>query len=112
MLGVGIYMFTPEMLEIYRRACVHAKHGPALAKAVKQLLRNKGYTLGGNFYKKVPRGYDPEHPNASLLLHNGLHAGIETKIPSEFYSSKFLDYGYARYKEMAPLHKWLVGVLN
>src|SRR5262245_1991586 len=83
MLGVGIYMFTPEMLETYRRACVHPKHGPALGKAVQQLLHNKGYALGGSFYKKVPRGYDPEHPNADLLLHHGLHAGLETKIPNE-----------------------------
>ncbi len=110
MLGVGIYMFTPEMLEVYRHACVHAKHGPALAKAVKQLLRNKGFTLGGGFYKKVPRGYDAAHMNAALLLHNGLHAGIETKIPKEFYSAKLLDYCFTRYKDMAPLHKWLVEV--
>ncbi len=111
MLGVGIYQFTPDMLEVYRQACVHAKYGPALAKAVKQLLRYGGYTLGGSFYKKTPRGYDPEHPNAALLLHNGLHAGIETKIPKEFYSAKLLDYCFARYKDMAPLHKWLVSVM-
>ncbi|MGH7496295.1 MAG: DUF2461 domain-containing protein [bacterium] len=112
MLGVGIYMFTPEMLEVYRRACVHPRHGTALAKAVKQLLSNKGFNLGGSFYKRVSRDYDPEHPNAALLLHNGLHAGIENKIPKEFYSAKLLDYCYARYQEMAPLHKWLVKVME
>jgi hypothetical protein len=111
MLGAGIYMFTPEMLETYRRACVHPKHGPALAKLIKQLLLRKGYNLGGSFYKKVPRGYDPAHPNAAFLLYNGLHAGIETKIPKELYSAKLLEHCYARYKEMAALHKWLVEVM-
>ena len=112
MLGVGIYQFMPEMLEVYRRACVHPKHGPALTQAVKQLLRHNGFTLGGSFYKKVPRDYDPGHANAALLRHNGLHAGIQTKIPPELYSAKLLDYGYAQYKKLAPLHHWLVEAIK
>jgi uncharacterized protein (DUF2461 family) len=111
MLGVGLYMFTPELLEVYRAACVHPKHGPALAKAAKQ-LEAKGYALGGKFYKKVPRGFEADHPNAELLLHNGMHADLETKIPAEFYSPKLLDYCFAHYKNMSPLHKWLVEVLD
>jgi uncharacterized protein (DUF2461 family) len=111
MLGAGLYQFTPEMLEVYRRACVHPRHGPALAKTVKQLLRNEGFTLGGSFYKKTPRGYEPGHANATLLLHNGLYAGFETKIPPELYSGKLLDYCYARYQKMTALHKWLVAVM-
>ncbi len=109
MLGVGIYMFTPELLEVYRAACVHPKLGPQLARIVKQ-LESKGYSLGGKFYKKVPRGFAAEHANAELLLHNGLHAGLETKIPAEFYTPKLLDYCLPHYKNMAPLHKWLVEV--
>lgn len=111
MLGIGLYQFTPELLEVYRGACVHPQHGPALAKIAKQ-LEAKGYALGGKFYKKVPRGFDADHPNAELLLHNGMHAGLETKIPAEFYSPKLLDHCFAHYKNMSPLHKWLVEVLN
>ncbi len=109
MLGIGIYMFTPEMLEVYRGACVHQKLGPQLRKITKQLA-SKGYNLGGKFYKKVPRGFEADHPNAELLLHNGMHAGIETKIPAEFYTPTLLDYCFAHYKNMSPLHKWLVEV--
>lgn len=111
MLGAGIYQFTPAALQVYRKACVHPGRGAALAKTVKQLLRNKNFTLGGSFYKKTPRGYDPGHPNAALLLHNGLYAGIETPIPKELYSARLLDYCYAHYKKMAPLHQWLAEVL-
>jgi len=112
MLGVGIYMFTPEMLEKYRRACVHTRRGPALAKTAAQLLKRKGYALGGSYYKKVPRGYDAGHANAALLLHNGLYAGVETKIPSELYTGKLLQYSFAHYQKMAPLHQWLVEVMQ
>ena len=111
MLGVGIYEFTPELLDGYRKACVHPKLGPALNQITKQLTK-KGYALGGKFYKKVPRGFDADHPNAELLLHNGMHAGIETKIPAEFYTPKLLDYCFAHYKNMAPLHHWLVEALG
>ncbi len=111
LLGVGIYAFTPELLEVYRGACAHPKLGPQLAKAAKQLV-SKGYNLGGKFYKKAPRGYEAGHANADLLLHNGMHAGIETKIPAEFYGAKLLDYCFAHYKNMSPLHKWLVEVMG
>ncbi len=111
MLGIGIYEFTPELLEVYRKACVHPKLGPELNKIAKQLTK-KGYNLGGKFYKKVPRGFEAEHPNAELLLHNGMHAGIEMKIPAEFHAPKLLDIAFAHYKNMAPLHKWLVAVMG
>ena len=29
-----------------------------------------GYQLSGEHYKRVPRGYDPEHPHAELLRYN------------------------------------------
>lgn len=111
MLGVGLYEFTPEMLDGYRTACVHPKHGPALAKIVKQ-LRQQGYHVGEKFYKKVPRGFDPEHPNAEMLLHNGLHATVEAKIPAAFHGAKLIDFCFAHYKKMTPLHKWLVAVMG
>lgn len=109
LIGAGIYMFSPELLETYRAACVQSKHGPALAKIVKQLTK-QGYHVGEKFYKKVPRGFDPGHPNAELLLHNGLHAALEIKIPAAFYGAKLLDFCFAHYKKMSPLHKWLVTV--
>jgi Conserved hypothetical protein (DUF2461) len=65
----------------------------------------------GKHYKRIPKGYDPEHKNAELLLHNGMGTMTEYTIPDELYSAELIDWCFARYKEMAPLHKWLLGVL-
>lgn len=106
MLGVGVYMFTRENLELYRKAAASPKTGPLLAAAVKR-VESKGYELGGSHYKRVPREFDPEHSNAALLLHNGLYAGFERKIPEEFYSRDLIAYCFKRFKEMFPIHDWI-----
>jgi len=110
MLGVGIYEFTKPALEDYRASVVHQTRGKQLAQAIKKITQNGECTLGGRVYKKTPRGFDADHPNADLLLFNGLHAGVTTKIPKELYSSAIIDYCFARYKKMDPLHKWLVAL--
>ena len=109
MFGVGLYMFPKPHLEQYRDSVVHPKYGPELAKAVKALEKKK-YNVGGQHYKRVPRGYDPDHKYGELLLHNGLYAGFETKIPDEFYSAKLVNYCFKHYKSMIPLHKWLLAM--
>lgn len=109
MLGVGIYIFDKPLLEEYRKSAAHPKHGPALARAVSQ-VEKKGYGIGGSHYKRVPRGFDPKHKNAELLRHKGLYAGVETKIPREFYSADIVDYCYKIYRDMLPLHRWLLAM--
>jgi len=108
MLGVGIYIFPDDLLEAYRRAVIHPRYGPALQHAI-QLVRQRGsYAIGGQYYKKVPRGYDPTHPNADFLLHNGLYTGLEIPVPDLFYTPEMVDFCFDRFKEMLPLHTWLV----
>jgi uncharacterized protein (TIGR02453 family) len=106
LLGCGNYMFSKPLLKTYREAVVDKKSGPALVSAIKAVSK-KG-KIGGKHYKKTPRGFDADHPNAEYLLYNGLHCMTETKIPDELYSEALVDYCFKWYKEMAPLHRWLV----
>lgn len=108
MLGAGIYMFPKQMLKAYRDSVIDPKQGPALTKAVKAVQGKGPYGLGGEFYKKTPRGYPADHANAGLLLYNGLWAGMEGPVPPELYSSSLVDYCFKRYKDMAPVHEWLL----
>ncbi len=39
-----------------------------------------GYQLGGEHYKRVPRGYDLEHPHAELLRYSCLTAADPGRI--------------------------------
>lgn len=108
MTATGMHCFPKTILGPYRDFVVDPKHGPALAEAIKQVTGKGDYVVGGVHYKKTPRGYDANHDNAALLLHDGLYAFSEAEIPDELYSAAILDYVFARFKDMAPLHRQLV----
>ena len=107
LLGVGIHIFSRELLKVYRDAVLDLDLGSALLKAIHDVSAKKGYDLGGKHYKRVPRGCAPEHPNAELLLYKGLTTGIEEPIPEELYSHALLDYCYQRYVGLYPIQHWL-----
>ncbi len=108
MLGVGLYIFPRSALESYRHAVIHPEYGAELADIAAKVSKLEGFTLGGKHYKRYPAGFDTTHPNADLLLHNGLYAGTEGPIPEELYSRDLLDYCMQRYEKLAVLHHWLV----
>lgn len=108
MLAVGIYCFSKRLLSHYRESVVHEKTGPDLVRAIKQVSKRKRYSIGGKHYKKTPRGFDPNNENAELLLHNGLGAAIETEIPDELHSRHIITDCFNKFKDMAPLHYWLL----
>jgi uncharacterized protein (TIGR02453 family) len=110
MLGVGLYMFPKYLIDTYRNSVVHPKYGKTLAEIVGRIEKKKGFQIGGEHYKKIPAGYDPAHPNAGLLLHNGLYVGAESPIPEEFFSKKLEDYCWKRYQTLLPFHSWLVAM--
>ncbi len=111
LIGVGIKMFPKPLLDRYRQAVVDKKQGVALKRAVEKVAA-AGYLIDGQHYKKVPRGYDPEHPRAEYLLYNGLTARLEEKVTDVFYSDAIIDYAYGHYKNMLPLHRWLRKALD
>jgi uncharacterized protein (TIGR02453 family) len=67
MLGVGLYAFPKDLLETYRQSVVHPLHGPALNKAIAVVKKYKDCFIGEPHFKKTPRGYDAQHPNAGYL---------------------------------------------
>jgi hypothetical protein len=103
-----MYMFPDSFVPRYRRAVVDPKLGQELRKILAALTDRKDLEVGGEHYKRVPAGYDPGHPNAEWLKHNGLYVAYETKIPEEFYSARLLDYCFERYELVVPLHRWLM----
>jgi uncharacterized protein (TIGR02453 family) len=111
LLGVGIHCFSKPLLEQYRDSVVDSKQGEALAKAVAS-VQAKGYAIGIRYYKKTPRGYDPGHKNAELLLHNGLTAAFTVPIPEELYSEDILEYCFNRFRDMSPVHGWLLEMIK
>lgn len=107
MLGCGLYAFSKEMLVQYREDVAGSGHGPALARIVEK-LKKAGYGIGMEHYKRVPRGYKPDHPRADLLRYSGLAAMIEGDIPKELLTAKLPDWCLKHFQAMLPVHKWLL----
>ena len=110
MLAAGWHEPPRAALGAFRDAVVDPELGPALADAVEQVRAASVYEIGGRHYKRAPRGYDPDHPNAQYLLYNGLFTSCEGPIPDEFYSDGLVDYCAAHWAAMHPIHAWTVEV--
>ena len=110
-LGAGTHTMSPRQLERYRNAVVDAERGLALRAIVDRLTKNDTFDLGGRHYKRMPRGYDTDHPNADLLLHNGLYAGRTVPVPAALHLPAAVDYCADVYENFAPLLSWLAPVI-
>lgn len=119
LLGAGIYVFPKAHLAEYRRSVDDDSLGEELVKIIGELgLSVKGtgqcsISIGaGDRYKKVPRGYDPNHPRADLLLNKGLTAFWQGPLPQELYSPKIIDFVFEKFERMLPLHRWLYDMVE
>ncbi len=73
-------------------------------------VKQAGYTVSGEHYKRVPRGFDPGHPRADWLRYVALYASTENIPVSVVTSEQFLDVCFDHFERMAPLQRWLVAV--
>jgi len=112
LLGAGYYMFPDWLMERYRRAVIDPKYGKELAKILDTIAKTTDLKIGGQHYKRTPAGYDGSHPNAPLLLHNGLHAGWETAIPDVLFTPGLPDFCFEKFKPTAPLYRWFVALMD
>lgn len=111
MLAAGAHIFDKKVLAEYRKSVIHPVYGPQLSEAIDEVTDGP-YTIGGKHYKRVPRGFDPDHDNSDLLLHNGLYAATEIGIPDELYSPAISDFCASKYCDMSPIHRWLVALTS
>lgn len=106
-VGLGIYMFPPHLLKKYRDVVSN----PASAKELHQIIRSlekKGYTIGGKKYKKTPKSYDPNTLYPGYLLFDGIYAWYESENFKKIDGGKAVNVIFKIFKDMLPLHKWLV----
>lgn len=109
----GMFGFDKEQLERYRQAVADDKKGAALEKIVADLLVDGEYELLGDRYKKVPRGFEADHPRAELLKYKGLWAHPKTQFPpADVQKPSLVDRTLAAFAKMRPLQRWLVETMT
>ena len=106
-LGAGRHAFDKPTLEAYRTAVADDRRGRALMQAV-EAVQVAGGAVGGAHYKRVPRGFDADHPRADLLRHNALHVWIEEPLPPEVHTDDFVDFCCERFRRVSPVQRWIL----
>ena len=106
---VGQHRFDRPVLAAYRDAIDDEKMGKEL-EGVLELVKSRGnFEIGGKHYKRVPRGYNADHPRSDLLKYNGLWALAPNAIePSDLYHEKLVDICFENCQKMTPVQEWLV----
>lgn len=112
MLGGGMHMIPKQLMSSFRDAVVNDVSGPELQKAMETVMRNKDFILQEKRYKRTPRGYDPQHPRADLLLYDGIACMYESKDLSVVQDAQALDFIFEKFLAMAPLHHWFLNFVN
>jgi uncharacterized protein (TIGR02453 family) len=110
-MGVGIYIFPPELLKIFREKVYDPNLGKELHEALKKVMKRGKYDLGGKTYKRIPKGFDPEYPYADYLLYNGFYIGYGGSDISEIGKDP-VDFSFKIFKDLLPVHQWLVKNLS
>jgi uncharacterized protein (TIGR02453 family) len=111
-LSAGMRRFERPALDAYRAAVLDEHTGPALEEAVARATARRGVALEPANWKRAPRGYDPDHPRVALLLHGGLYAEGRWAVPRVIAKPAFVAWAAERLEGMAPVERWLTGVLD
>lgn len=106
-VGLGIYMFPPELLKKYRDVVSDSANSKELHQIVRS-LEKKGYTVGGKKFKKIPKGYNSNTLYPGYLLYDGIYAWYESSNFKKIEGGKAVNFIFKIFKDMLPLHKWLV----
>jgi len=109
LLGCGNHRFDNPTLAAFRKAVADPIAGAALERAVSR-IEDADLTVDGVGYKRVPRGFDADHPRARFLKHNGLMTGLTLPISEEIHSGELVELLARHWERAAPIHHWLVGI--
>jgi uncharacterized protein (TIGR02453 family) len=110
-LSAGMHRFEPAALTAYRAAVDDDRSGEALEVAIEDAMVLRGVKLGGLAYKRVPRGFDADHPRAELLRHGALYVSGEWKLPRAASGPGFVGWVADRLEQIAPVERWLTTAL-
>jgi uncharacterized protein (TIGR02453 family) len=110
-LASGMHSFEPALLEGFRVSVSDDKRGRALERALAK-VRADGVQIGGQQYKRIPRGYPADHPRGTLLLHGSLFAWIEQAVPRETHTPEFVRYCAERYRKLKPVEDWVADLIR
>ncbi|GAA1856903.1 DUF2461 domain-containing protein [Myceligenerans crystallogenes] len=102
----GYWRTSREQLTRLRRAVALDTVGPDLVAAVGAVTA-AGLTVDGERLRRVPPGFDKEHPRGDLLRHKTLTCGRDLGSPDWLTTPRAKDEIVTAWRAMEPLVAWL-----
>ena len=90
-VGSGYYHLASDQLERFRNAVADNRRGAPFATAVEALRKQKYSVDSRESLKRVPRGFDADHPRAELLRMKGMHVGRDFSAPKWLHTAGARD---------------------
>lgn len=103
----GVFRFAKEQLAVYRDKVIEQTAGGELVDAVAQISAAGAYHLSDKTYKRVPRGFDADHPRAEWLQYAGLYVSAPQLPVDAAQDAGLVDAIMTHFRAMAPLQQWL-----
>ncbi len=105
--AAGHYQMEPDSLARFRAAVADEARGKELQKIL-AALRKKGFVADSHEgFKRVPKGFDADHPRADLLKRRGLVVEFPALAPGLLADPKLAKWVSGACKTAAPLVEWL-----
>ena len=95
-----------DVLASYRQMVANDKTGSALAMIVAE-MEQQSIRIDGPQYKRVPSGFDPDHPRSDLLRRKGLSAWHDAPLPEAIHGPDAVRLCVEQYRTMLPVYDWL-----
>jgi uncharacterized protein (TIGR02453 family) len=111
-LMAGMFVFAKDALQRFRAAIADQQLGAELVTMIDSLRAKAGYAVQGAYYKRVPAGYEPNHPRAALLRYQGLYVHPPRLGADVVCSATLVDRCFEHFQAIAPIQRWLIKVLQ
>jgi uncharacterized protein (TIGR02453 family) len=109
-IASGLYTMDAPVVARYRAAVADEARGKELVKILAKLER-RGFSSGSlhdDVLKKVPKGFDPDHPRGELLKRKSLGVSYPALPKGRLASPELLPWLVEHSKQVASLVEWLV----
>ncbi len=103
-VGAGVFQFEKAGLDAFRSAMNGVEAGKL--STILADLHAKGFTLSEAELKRVPRGYDADHPYADLLRRKSLAVWKDLDVVMASQAG-LLPALMADYEQLLPIDRWL-----
>lgn len=106
-VGAGCHVMAPDQLARFRSAVADDRSGEALVAAVSMVEAGGVGVSSSDRLKRVPRGFDADHPRADLLRDKDLTAWVEWPVEPWLHTAAAEDRIVGALRASRPLTDWL-----